>query len=45
MNHHKRMINTVQASGTKAAYRLAWADTAAKKAKRKAAKAARRRNR
>lgn len=41
----RRMINVVQSSGTQTAYRVAWADSAAKRAKRKAAKAARRRNR
>lgn len=43
--HYKRMVNTIMASGEKVAHHLAWRDSAAKKAKRKAAKASRRRNR
>jgi hypothetical protein len=43
--YFKRMMGVVRSEGSGAAYRLGWRDAAKRKAKRKAAKASRVRNR
>lgn len=45
MRYKKRYMNIVESSGVKEAYHVAFRENAAKKAKRKTARAARKRNR